>query len=163
LGRDRLDGDKVWIAGRDASGEPSDGGTARVPNLQFLGPDGVPDFARDNASKCEVLLDSFFPAPPASIAPSDPSAHPVPVPDLPEISLSDIKRAIAALKPFKAPGLDGLPACIYRYRAELLADHLLPIFRASLRLSIYPKAWKQSRTVVLRKPGKPNYTVAKAY
>jgi hypothetical protein len=158
-----LDGDKVWVAGRYVNGEPSDGGTARVPNLQFLGPDGVPDFAWDNTSKCKVLLDSFFPAPPDSTAPSDSATHLDPVPDLPEISLSAIKRAILALKPFKAPGPDGLPACVYKFGAELLADHLLPIFRGSLRLGIYPKTWKQSRTVVLRKPGKPNYSVAKAY
>ncbi|KAF8595013.1 hypothetical protein BDV93DRAFT_410553, partial [Ceratobasidium sp. AG-I] len=67
------------------------------------------------------------------------------------------------LKPHKAPGPDGLPACVYKQGATLLAPVLLPIFRTSLDQGLYPADWKHSKTAVLRKPGKPNYTVAKAY
>jgi hypothetical protein len=58
---------------------------------------------------------------------------------------------------------DRLPACVCKYGAVMLADHLLPIFCASLCLSIYLKTWKQSHMVVLCKPGKPNYSIAKVY
>ncbi|CUA73498.1 putative RNA-directed DNA polymerase from transposon BS [Rhizoctonia solani] len=67
------------------------------------------------------------------------------------------------MKPHKAPGPDGLPACVYIQTIDLLEDHLLPIFRASLRLGIYPTEWRKSHTVVLRKPSKPDYSIAKAY
>ncbi|KAF8600542.1 hypothetical protein BDV93DRAFT_412499, partial [Ceratobasidium sp. AG-I] len=67
------------------------------------------------------------------------------------------------LKPFKAPGPDGLPACVYIQGSELLVPLLLPVFRSSLLRGFYPKAWRHSRTAVLRKPGKPSYAVAKAY
>ncbi|KAF8593623.1 hypothetical protein BDV93DRAFT_402375, partial [Ceratobasidium sp. AG-I] len=67
------------------------------------------------------------------------------------------------MKPFKAPGPDGIPACVYIQAVELLIPHFLPVFRASLRLGIYPAEWKHSRTIVLRKGGKPDYSIAKAY
>ncbi|KAF8600950.1 hypothetical protein BDV93DRAFT_418426, partial [Ceratobasidium sp. AG-I] len=68
-----------------------------------------------------------------------------------------------AMKPNKAPGPDGLPACVYIQGIDIIPDHLLPIFRASLRLGVYPSEWKHSKTAVLRKPGKPDYSAAKAY
>jgi hypothetical protein len=86
-----------------------------------------------------------------------------PVNNLPQIQTRDIAQAILAMKPHKAPGPDGLPACVYIQGVDLLVDHLLPIFRASLRMGIYPTEWRHSWTAVLRKPGKPNYSVAKAF
>ncbi|KAF8597043.1 hypothetical protein BDV93DRAFT_407847, partial [Ceratobasidium sp. AG-I] len=67
------------------------------------------------------------------------------------------------MKPYKTPGPDGLPACVYREGVEVLAPILLPVFRASFATGLYPIAWKHSRTAVLRKAGKPNYSIAKAY
>ena len=42
-------------------------------------------------------------------------------------------------------------------------DYLYFIFRAIFELGIYPDEWKESITVVLRKPGKPSYEEPKAY
>ena len=43
------------------------------------------------------------------------------------------------------------------------SPYLVPIYRAILRLKIYPAKWKDSTTCVLWKPGKPRYDVPKAY
>lgn len=152
----------MWTAARYIGNEPSDGGRARIPNLSYTGPDDLPSVARDNPTKSRVLLASFFPAPPENYEEPPTTDCVQPVKDLPELTGNNISSAISAPKPFKAPGPDGLP-CVYIFGAELLVDHLLPIFRASLRLGIYPASWKQSRTAVLCKPGKPSYTVAKSY
>jgi len=45
----------------------------------------------------------------------------------------------------------------------IILDHLYFIFKATFDLGVYPQEWKQSITAVLRKPGKPNYKLAKAY
>jgi len=37
------------------------------------------------------------------------------------------------------------------------------MFEASLRASYTPQAWKTAKIIPLRKPDKPDYTVAKAY
>lgn len=37
------------------------------------------------------------------------------------------------------------------------------LYRATFRLKYYPDSWKEYTTVVLRKAGKPDYGLAKAY
>ncbi|EUC66987.1 reverse transcriptase from transposon X-element protein, putative, partial [Rhizoctonia solani AG-3 Rhs1AP] len=143
---EELDEDSMWTAARYLSMEPTDGGRTRVPSLKHALPDGT----------CTSL-----PPHPSDKTPT--STHPPPVEDLPELQTSDIRRVVYAMKPHKASGPDGLPACVYIHSIDLIDKHLLPIFRASLRLGIYPAAWRESRTVVLRKPGKPDYGLAKAY
>lgn len=46
---------------------------------------------------------------------------------------------------------------------ELIAEHLLCIFRAIFASSTYSGRWKEWLTAVLHKPGKPDYGLAKAY
>jgi hypothetical protein len=67
------------------------------------------------------------------------------------------------VSPYKAPGPNGLPACVYKEGCTLLALLLLPVFKASLWLGVYLTNWHKSCTIVLRKPGKPDYLVPKAY
>ncbi|CUA67582.1 putative RNA-directed DNA polymerase from transposon BS [Rhizoctonia solani] len=161
---EELDEETMWKAAGYLSSEPTDGGRTRIPNLSYTELDGSQTTATDNDTKSRVLMDSFFPpAPPPLPANSATPAHPKPIPDLPELQTKHIRQAVLAMKPHKAPGPDGLPACVYIQTIDLLEDHLLPIFRASLRLGIYPSEWRKSRTVVLRKPGKPDYGIAKAY
>ncbi|EUC67724.1 reverse transcriptase from transposon X-element protein, putative [Rhizoctonia solani AG-3 Rhs1AP] len=161
---EELDEETMWKAAGYLLSEPTDGGRTRIPNLRHTQPDGMQSTATDNDAKSRVLMESFFPpAPPPPPANAETPAHPTPIPDLPDLQTKDIRQAVLAMKPHKAPGPDGLPACVYIQTVDLLEDHLLPIFRASLRLGIYPSEWRKSRTVVLRKPGKPDYGVAKAY
>lgn len=67
------------------------------------------------------------------------------------------------LRAFKVPGPDGIPNEVYRHCEPTLTPLLGKIFRATFELKYYPEEWKASDTVVLRKPGKTDYTVAKAY
>ncbi|KAG8684497.1 hypothetical protein FRC09_015351, partial [Ceratobasidium sp. 395] len=138
------------------------GGRTRIPNLRYKTPEDTDDVAKDNTTKSQVLLDAFFP-PPATTSDDSGTRLPTPVQDLPELSLDDVLEAIKGFKPDKAPGPDGLPARIYLAGADILAPRLLVIFRISLKKGLYPTTWRHSRTIVLRKPGKPDYSVAKAY
>ncbi|RPD64529.1 hypothetical protein L227DRAFT_472360, partial [Lentinus tigrinus ALCF2SS1-6] len=61
------------------------------------------------------------------------------------------------------PITDGIPNEVYRASADVLVPILGRLFRATFQLQYYPECWKISDTVVLRKPGKTDYTVAKAY
>jgi len=44
-----------------------------------------------------------------------------------------------------------------------MADHLLLIYKAIIRIGTYYDPWRESITVVLRKPGKANYELPKAH
>ncbi|OBZ68013.1 hypothetical protein A0H81_12024 [Grifola frondosa] len=78
-------------------------------------------------------------------------------------SRQQIEETIHKLKQYKAPGPDGIPNEVYKHCADLLVPILGRLFRASFELKIYPDEWKTSNTVVLRKPDRPHYDVAKAY
>src|SRR5438105_3996780 len=58
---------------------------------------------------------------------------------------------------------DDIANIVLKENRETLVPHLSPIYRATFTLKTYPAHWKTYDTVVLRKPGKPDYTVAKAY
>ena len=79
------------------------------------------------------------------------------------ISQEQIRRQLKRLKPFKAPGPDGIPNIVLTRCADLLVDRLWYIFNAILEKEVYYTLWKHFTTVVLRKPGKPRYDTPKAY
>ena len=70
---------------------------------------------------------------------------------------------ICKLKPYKAPGLDGIQNVVLQKCIDTIIDHLYYLFRAILEFDSYPSRWRKSLTIVLRKPGKADYEVAKAY
>ena len=45
----------------------------------------------------------------------------------------------------------------------MIADYLLHIFQAVFTLRTYYEPWKHFTTIILRKPGKPDYEILKAY
>jgi hypothetical protein len=61
------------------------------------------------------------------------------------------------------PGLNSISNSVYTHCTDLLLPHLGSIFRATFTLSMYPKAWKDSSTIVLRKPNKPDYSNPSAF
>ena len=64
--------------------------------------------------------------------------------------------------PYKAPGPDGIANIVFQ-RCPLLIDYLLPLFNPAINLRTYYDPWRESITVILRKPGKPDYSTPKAY
>ena len=62
------------------------------------------------------------------------------------------------MKPYKATMYGTTPKCVYKYNIEVLAPRLEVIYRAIDNLGHYPERWKMTETVVLRKPGKGDYT-----
>lgn len=61
------------------------------------------------------------------------------------------------------PGPNGVCNIVFKQCVDLLVPHLGSIFRASIALEHYPERWKLSTMVVLKKPSRPDYSMAKAY
>lgn len=83
--------------------------------------------------------------------------------ECPEITLDEVTEAIRKTKAGKAPGESGIPNQILHLCQAYLAPRLVEIMNASLRLGMYPRQWKTSITVALRKPGKGDYTIPQNY
>ncbi|KIJ57560.1 hypothetical protein HYDPIDRAFT_67603, partial [Hydnomerulius pinastri MD-312] len=60
-------------------------------------------------------------------------------------------------------GPNGVSNSVFSNCAGILTPHLGPVFRGTFTLEYYTEQWKISSTVALRKPGRPDYTILKAY
>ena len=117
---------------------------------------------RPTQRKVKLLLSHFSPPPPDH--PMIPqTCYPRPADTFEYVTREQIKKAIDKLNAFKAPGPDGVPNVVLKKAATTLINHLYFIFRAIFELDVYPEEWKESTTIVLRKPGKLSYEEPKAY
>ncbi|KAF8835394.1 hypothetical protein BDN67DRAFT_860438, partial [Paxillus ammoniavirescens] len=116
-----------------------------------------------NDKKSAALAKSFFPPPPnISSVPAD-YEYPSPVEPPGPITKAQVEKCIAKLSPYKAPGPDGISNAILKFSSEALTPYLLPLFQAVFALNTYHEPWRDFITVVLRKPGKSDYTLTKSY
>ncbi|KAF8591798.1 hypothetical protein K439DRAFT_1290926, partial [Ramaria rubella] len=74
------------------------------------------------------------------------------------VSDTQITRAIRKLNPFKAPGKNGICNSVLINCADILIPYLGPLYCATFNLNIYPASWRDSITVIIRKPGKLTYS-----
>lgn len=158
---EKVDDTSIWQAGKFASGVWTDGTGARIPDLHL--PNGTT--AKSNIEKSEALHSTFFPMPAVGaeddITPT--FQYPPAAFAFEELTDNQILRVTAKLKPFKVPGINGVPNAVIKQCVNTLIPYLGPLFRATFQLQHYPDQWKTSATVVLWKPGHPDYKVAKAY
>lgn len=115
---------------------------------------GQENAATTNKEKSIMLATTFFPPKPLDKDPLH-FVYPEPICKMSHIARDQIKRQLAKLKPYKAPGPDGIPNIMLTKCADILTNRLYHIYKAILNLGIYYNPWKLSTTVVLRKPSKP--------
>ena len=159
---EKADDPDIWTAHRLTASTWGDGGKARIPTLKHT-VDEVETLANTNLDKAHALAKGFFPIrPPADVALAE-SVYPPQCENAGDITTEQINAQFRKLKPYKAPGPDGIPNIVLTKSANLIVDRLLHVYKAMLERNLMYKPWKQSTTVVLRKPGKPRYDTPKAY
>lgn len=158
---EELEGEDIWKANKYISNPTGDGGRVRIPPLSVVSGE-IQTTASTNDEKAKALAKSFFPPPPDNVEIPQ-CEYPEAADTVKPLTAEQILRNIKRLRPFKAPGPDGIPNAVLINCADLLIPHLQPIFQAVLDKGIYIDKWRVFDTVVLRKPGKPSYSVPKAY
>ncbi|QRV80507.1 RNA-directed DNA polymerase from mobile element jockey [Ceratobasidium sp. AG-Ba] len=159
---DTAEVDELWGVHRYLTGARGDGGATRTPSLTVISPDGQKKICDSNDDKGNAFFGTHFPVPAKHDIPED-KAYPNNVEPFRRVTGAQLRRVIARLKPYKAPGPDGIPNCIFTNCADILVPLLVPLYRATFTLKHYPQAWRESVTVIIRKPGKPDYSNPKAY
>ena len=115
----------------------------------------------ENQDKAKAFLEAFFPkmadAEEETIMPCREEIKWEPISEL------EIHRSLKAAKGRTAPGEDGIPTLVWKHLWPYLHDTITHLFTKSIELGYHPYRWKRARIVVLKKPGKPDYSVPGAY
>ncbi len=67
------------------------------------------------------------------------------------------------MKLLKATKPGTVPNCVLNHCADLLAPHIGPVYCATVTLEEYPEILSETNTIILCKPGKPDYEDPNAY
>ena len=143
----------IWIVNNYLNSMPTN---TYIPTLEGK--------AASNAQKTDILSRTFFPPPPSVDLRDIPNAnYPDPVSTNLNITSTQVKRAIEKLAPNKAPESDEIPNHILKRCLSILQHHILALAQQSLTTGHFPQPFKETITLILRKPNKPNYTSLNAY
>ena len=129
-------------------------------------------FTKPSGERCNIqetldlLKDTHFPGnvsdePPqlsplaASVDITDPRAD--------FITPERLKACIFSFKPGKGAGPDGLKPKVYQRLGPKALQRLANLYKASYLLGIQPSNFKLVRVIFIPKPGRPDYSVAKAH
>jgi hypothetical protein len=119
----------MWTANRYLMEPVGDGGNPRIPTLYMKDEEGKKIEHVTNEEKAKVLGNTFFPERPAETEQTD-FAYPIAHAIRNEISTEQVLANIKRLAPYKAPGPDGIPNVVLQKAADILAPHLVNIYRA---------------------------------
>jgi ribonuclease HI/exonuclease III len=158
-----MDASGIWTANKYLREPAGDGGNPRIPTLRTTNINNQSVEVNDSREKAALFAKTFFPPPPEEMNIPYGFAYPNPIPDPPPITIDQIKRQILRLSPYKAYGPDEIPNIVLQKCLEIIVDHLYHIYGSILKLGKYYDPWREFTTVILRKPGKPNYETPKAY
>jgi hypothetical protein len=158
---EEADEKSVWIANKVVTGQIYGGATTKVPALKRSN-NNRQEASGDNAVKAHIFKESFFPVPDASAVPAE-DDYPEPAFHFQSVTSQQVHKVLARTNAYKAPGPSGIPNILLKQCANTLVPCLLPIYNVLLNLGHGPAKWKLSSTIVLRKPGKPDYSLAKVY
>ena len=154
---------EIWTANKYIKEPIGDGGSPRIPTLKTNNAAGAEIAINSNDDKAKIFAKIFFPPPPPVANEFENYDYPQPLPNPPQFTPEYLQRHIDKTSPYKAHGPDGIPNVVIKECADLIQGRLIKIYQAILDLGIYYDQWREFTTVVLRKPGKPNYEVPKAY
>ena len=115
----------------------------------------------ENEDKAQAFLEAFFP----KMNTPEPSPLTVSDTELPwhPITELEIERSLRTAKGTTTPGEDKLPMLVWKKTWKHLRCFIFSIFTACVELGHHPRQWRSAKIVVLRKPGKSDYSVPGAY
>src|SRR5205085_1924059 len=75
----------------------------------------------------------------------------------------EIRDAIISSSSTKAPGPDGLGFECLKVAYRAISEYFHSLYEVLLRYGYHPKAWREETVVIIKKAGKPDYGIPKAY
>ena len=120
--------------------------------------------ATDNDSKGKPFYEMFFPPLNTILTPPPEDFNYPPLRwTFHNITDEQVHHAILKMKPFKASWSGIVPNSVLIHAREELVPFLSPLFHTTNTLNYYPQIWALTETLILRKPGKLDYTAPNAW
>ena len=136
---ERAEDPDIWTVHRLITSPATNGGKSCIPGVKYKdSTDGDEKLAASNTEKSEVLAKCFFPSKP-SIPPSQSPATAQQEADIEALDATreQVLRQLRRLKPYKAPGPNGIPNVVLTKCVDIIVDRLLDIYSAMLELNCY--------------------------
>ena len=128
---------EIWTANKYLKDPVGDGGSPRIPTLRTKNKLGREVEVNDSQEKATLFVKLFFPPPPANSTVPANFAYPDPLPTPPQLTRAQLEHQIRCLSLYKAYGPDNIANVVLQRCLNLLANHLLLVYRAILKLGIY--------------------------
>ena len=113
--------------------------------------------------KCKAFRKTLFPKPPPgttlAVTPRELfnwDWNPVSIEELEQACSSKVVKG-------KTPGLDRITQEIIAKAFQAVPDTFLKVYGALINKGYHPKCWRRATGAILAKPGKPDYSIPKAY
>ena len=114
------------------------------------------------SSSVSSLTSTVQPTCNSPLLPTTPALYPV-LPFDYSISYEEVLQALKERKSYSCPGIDSFPYAFLKALGPPLINILVSVISTLWRLGYFSSRYKQARTIVIRKPGKEDYSVAKAW
>src|ERR1700710_409935 len=75
----------------------------------------------------------------------------------------EIRKAITSSSSAKAPGPDSIGFECIRVAHSYIPDHFNSLYKTLLHAGLHPTCWKEATVVIIKKVGKHDYGITKAY
>jgi ribonuclease HI len=151
--------EKLWRLAKWARNRQLKPTTSIIPAIRT----GDNELVTEPYQKAFLFQRAFFPDP-EELDDSDIIGYNYPeTTSLPEITYDEVLTALKKAPGKKAPGPDGIPNRILHALGDDLTRELHSIYNKCLQTGHYPIHFRQSQTVILRKPGKDDYQAVKSY
>lgn len=129
-----------------------------LPNLQ--GEDG--QLKESFTGKCQALKSKLFPIPPRT-APFNWAHHKEDNWKWPKLTESEVANVCCNASKGTAPGPDQMNWAIINHAYNANKEIFFEIYSIFFNIGYQPSCWREATGIILKKPGKPDYTQPKAY
>lgn len=116
----------------------------------------------DTNEKAKIFHQTFYPHKEASSAPL-PRIPIISQREFVPVTRAEVESAVHSISNQKAPGPSGLPNALVKLTWKYAPMELYSIVAASIHHHSLPSQWKFCTVAVIPKPGKPDYSTARAY
>ena len=156
------DPSKLWKLTKWAKKTPEE--RSRLPQIPDIR-DSADTIHTNDADKAKIMAEHFFPTPvQADIQDIHGTIYPKEIDTISTtVTELEVEATLGKLANEKAPGPDMIPNWMLKNCRKTLAKALTDLFNGCLSTGYHPTSYKESLTIVLRKPQKPSYDTPKSY